>query len=149
MAGGLFTFGGGSGPPIGSAAYYDQKTEEEKARRRWENAQKGIFDSSSFGADGNQAAMFGWLDSAMDKQFDYTGKLMDRTHGYRLKEGQTQGQMDEQAYRRLDRQETGMSTRQTAELESRKYLQAKGAELTNWQRDRDRDRAVSAFNRFG
>lgn len=142
------TFTSTVGPAIGSAEYYDSMTAAEAARRRYENSQKGIFDSKGFGASGDQALMFDWLDKAMDKQFGYTGQIMDRTHGYRVKEGQTQGQMDEQAYRRLDRTETGLGTRQKAEIESRKFIQQRGAELTNWQRDKDKDRAVAAFNRF-
>lgn len=142
------TFTSTIGPAPGSAEYYDAQTATEAARRRYENAQKGVFDSKGFGASGDQALMFDWLDKAMDKQFGYTGQIMDRTHGYRVKEGQTQGQMDEQAYRRLDRTETGLGNRQKAEIESRKFIQQRGAELTNWQRDKDKDRAVAAFNRF-
>jgi hypothetical protein len=133
------------GPQPGSADWYDQQTAAAAAKKRYDDAQKGIF---SNGASGDTSSMFDWLDRAMDKQFDYSGKTMDRTHGYRVKEGQTQGQMDEQAFRRLDRSETGLNTRQTAQIESQKYLQQRGADLTNWQRDKDKDRAVSAFNRF-
>lgn len=136
------------GPAPGSAEWYDAQTAAAAAKKRWDDAQKGKFNASGFGASGDQAAMFGWLDNAMDKQFDYTGKLMDRTHGYRVKEGQTQGQMDEQAYRRLDRSETGLNTRQAAEIASRQFMQNRGAELTNWQRNQDKDRAVASFNRF-
>lgn len=136
------------GPTPGSAEWYDAQTAAAAAKQRWDDAQKGKFNSTGFGASGDQALMFDWLDKAMDKQFGYTGQIMDRTHGYRVKEGQTQGQMDEQAFRRLDRSETGLNTRQTAEIESRKFIQKRGAELTNWQRDKDKDRAVSAFNRF-
>lgn len=142
------TFTSVVGPALGSAEWYDAQTAAEQARRKYENAQKGIFDSKGFGASGDQALMFDWLDRAMDKQFGYTGQIMDRTHGYRVKEGQTQGQIDEQAYRRLDRTETGLGTRQKAEIESRQFMQKRGAELTNWQRDKDKDRAVAAFNRF-
>lgn len=107
---------------------------------------KGDPSKASTGLAGD--GLFDYLDRAMDKQFDHTGRLMERSNFYRTKEGATQGQIDDQSYKRLDRSETGLNTRQTAQLETQKFIQNKGAELANWNKNNDKERAVSAFNRF-
>lgn len=73
-----------------------------------------------------------------DRNFQNTTRLMDQTHRFRVKEGATQGQMDAQAFKRLN-----------AELETRKFMQSKGQELTNWQRDQDQRRAMASFKNVG
>jgi hypothetical protein len=96
---------------------------------------------TSGGGDGDGSAqdkMFGYLDKAADKAFGYQERTMARTNEYRTKEGATQSQMDDRAFQRLN-----------AELETRKYTQAKGAELTNWQRDQDQKRAITSFKSIG
>lgn len=69
-----------------------------------------------------------------DKQFNNTRVLMGLTNEYRTKEGATQGQMDEQAFRRL-----------SSQLETQKFMQVKGAELTEQQRQNDSKRAIRSF----
>ena len=73
-----------------------------------------------------------------DKQLSNTKSLMGVTHDFRVKEGATQGQMDAQSFKRLN-----------AELETRKYMQGRGQELTNWQRDQDQKRAMASFKNVG
>jgi hypothetical protein len=78
--------------------------------------------------------MFSFLDRATDKQFDYQKQLMGLTNQYRTKEGATQGQMDEQAFRRLKTQ-----------VDSQQFMQRQGADLTERQRGYDSNRAIRAF----
>lgn len=103
-------------------------------------AAKKTFDGPavSSGYDDSQDKLFNYLDKAADKAFGYQTRAMGLSNEYRTKEGATQGQMDAQAFKRL-----------SAELETRKYMQEKGADLTNWQRDKDQQRAVTAFKSFG
>jgi hypothetical protein len=81
---------------------------------------------------------FDRYDNLFDKQFSRTKDLMSLTNQFREKEGATQSQMDAQAFKRLG-----------AELETRKYMQTKGQELTDWQRDRDQGRAMRSFKTIG
>jgi hypothetical protein len=69
----------------------------------------------------------GYQGDLLDRQFNNTGRLMDLSNRYRTKEGATQGQMDEQAYRRLD-----------ASLTNQRYLAT-----TAVQSNRDADFARS------
>jgi hypothetical protein len=106
-----------------------------------QRAEAGTYgDGGGVGGSGDSAQdkMFGYLDKAADKAFGYQERTMARTNEYRTKEGATQGQMDDRAFQRLN-----------AELETRKYTQAKGAELTNWQRDQDQKRAITSFKSIG
>jgi len=93
-------------------------------------------ESGTYGAskDDSQDRLFGYLDKATDKAFNYQKQTMGLTNEYRTKEGATQGQMDDRAFQRL-----------SAELETRKYMQQKGQDLTNWQRDQDQRRAITSF----
>lgn len=57
------------------------------------------------GLSGPQSAAFGDdFSKVLDQNFKNTSNLMELTNRYRTKEGATQGQMDEQAYRRLTTQ---------------------------------------------
>jgi hypothetical protein len=103
-----------------------------------QQASSGTYGASAGSGDTAQDKMFGYLDKAADKAFGYQERTMARTNEYRTKEGATQGQMDDRAFQRLN-----------AELETRKYTQAKGAELTNWQRDQDQKRAITSFKSIG
>jgi hypothetical protein len=92
----------------------------------YEQAEKlGLLDSNNSGSQFNDL---------FNRQFENTKSLMKLTNEYRTKEGATQGQMDEQSYRRL-----------SSQLETQKYMQVKGADLQERQRQYDSDRAVKAF----
>lgn len=91
-------------------------------------------DSSSTGLGDSDDKMFSFLDRATDKQFNYQKQLMGETNRYRTMEGATQGQMDEQAHRRLSTQ-----------VASQQFMQRQGADLTERQRGYDSARAIRAF----
>jgi hypothetical protein len=94
-------------------------------------------DSGGGSGNSNDGVMDNY-NQLFDKNFQNTTKLMDLTHQFRTKEGATQGQMDAQSFKRLN-----------AELETRKYMQGRGQELTNWQRDQDQKRAMTSFKNVG
>lgn len=103
-----------------------------------QRAETGQYGADGSAPDNSQDKLFGYLDKAADKAFGYQERTMARTNEYRTKEGATQGQMDDRAFQRL-----------SAELETRKYMQTKGQDLTNWQRDQDQKRAITSFKTIG
>jgi hypothetical protein len=113
-----------------------ERYNEDQAYDRYRRARE--IDSPASAPDTSQDKMFSYLDKAADKAFGYQERTMARTNEYRTKEGATQGQMDDRAFQRL-----------SAELETRKYMQTKGQDLTNWQRDQDQKRAITSFKTIG
>lgn len=67
-------------------------------------------------------------------QFDQTKQMMSLSNQFREKEGATQKQVDDQAFKR-----------QSAEIETRKYLQNNAANITEKQRTNDAARAQAAL----
>lgn len=99
-----------------------------------QQAEAGTYGASGGTQDDGSDKLYAHLDKATDKAFGYQKQIMGVTNEYRTKEGATQGQMDDRAFQRLG-----------AELETRKYMQQKGQDLTNWQRDQDQRRAITSF----
>jgi hypothetical protein len=127
--------GGWKVNPIYAGA--DGKADPYAEYSKASQAESGQYGQTS-GTDATQDKLYGYLDKAAERAFGYQKQTMDLTNQYRTKEGATQGQIDNQAFKRLG-----------AEIESRKYLQAKGADLTNQQRNQDRGRALESFKSIG
>lgn len=121
----------------------NREIELANARRRLQAIQSGRNPDTYYPGDSSSTGLSGigglWKDLA-DQQFSNTARTMDLANQYRTKEGATQGQVDEQMFRRL-----------SAELEARKYLAANSPEWqassstrwTNWLRNQDLQRARS------
>ncbi|MGL4349331.1 MAG: hypothetical protein ACRCT2_01910 [Plesiomonas shigelloides] len=74
----------------------------------------------------------------LDKANAFTRQQMELSHGYRGREGAWQSQIDEQANRRIN-----------TKGDIDKYMQAKGAELTEQAKQNDARRAVVNFRSNG
>jgi hypothetical protein len=132
---------------LGGKKYDDEQSytigsiqERNQSPGMYENAsQYGLLNSDSYssgGSDGGNSddKMFSFLDRAADKQFGYQKGLMGLTNDYRTKEGATQGQMDEQAHRRLSTQ-----------VASQQFMQRQGSDLAEKAKQNDSGRAIRAF----
>ena len=69
-----------------------------------------------------------------ERDFGNTKRLMENANFFRTKEGGTPGQRDEQTFRR-----------QESSLTNQRFMQQKGADLTDWQRNQDYNRASRAI----
>ena len=69
-----------------------------------------------------------------ERDFGNTRRLMENANFFRTKEGATAGQRDEQTFRR-----------QESSLTNQRFMQQKGADLTDWQRNQDYNRASRAI----
>ena len=69
-----------------------------------------------------------------ERDFGNTKRLMENANFFRTKEGATAGQRDEQTFRR-----------QESSLTNQRFMQQKGADLTDWQRNQDYNRASRAI----
>jgi hypothetical protein len=105
----------------------------DSAYDRYRKAREADSGVSSDGT-GSDDKLFSFLDKTADKQFGYQKGLMGLTNEYRTKEGATQGQMDEQAHRRLSTQ-----------VSSQQFMQRQGADLTERAKQNDSGRAIRAF----
>jgi hypothetical protein len=94
----------------------------------YSQAESAGFSGPSSSSLGNQ------FSDILEQNFQNTSRLMDLTNQYRTREGATQGQMDEQAFRRLRTQ-----------LDTQERMQVRGAELEEGQRRNDYNRATSTF----
>jgi hypothetical protein len=128
------------------ATSYDEflrltREEATQSQTQYQNTGNGGAGSGSSGSLASTVSDSGAMDlydKMFDKSFNQTKELMGLTNDFREQEGATQRQMDDQAFKRLN-----------AELETRKYMQDRGADLTNWQRNKDSERAIGAFKSFG
>lgn len=101
----------------------------------FENAKtSGLIDQPDSDAGNTGDGLLGTATTLLDKNFENTSKLMGLTNQYRTKEGATQGQMDEQSFRRMKTQ-----------LDTQERMQVTGADLQERQRQYDNNRAVKAF----
>lgn len=95
-----------------------------------------------------------------NKQLDYYKKLyaftdqvqnassiqqMENAFQFRTREGATRQQENDQAFKRLDAGLTNQRVMQESSLGNQRFMQQKGQELTNWQRDQDYSRASRAI----
>ena len=96
----------------------------------------------------------------LDKQLNYYKDLYGFTNNlqnasstrnkeeafsFRTKEGATQAQVDEQSFRRLNANLGNQRTMQESSLTNQRFMQQKGADLTDWQRNQDYNRASRAI----
>jgi hypothetical protein len=147
LANGGFLGGDGRYYTLGGKGYDNEQAytigsiqERNQSPGMYDNAsQYGLLnsDSNSSGDSGGSNSddkMFSFLDRAADKQFGYQKGLMGLTNEYRTKEGATQGQMDEQAHRRL-----------TTQVSSQQFMQRQGSDLAEKAKQNDSGRAIRAF----
>lgn len=124
----------------------------------------GVFNSTSgpgtLNINYGNSVTAGLSEDDYNKQLDYYKKLyaftddiqnassikqMENAYQFRNREGATRAQENEQAFRRLDAGLVNQRVMQTASLSNQKFMQQKGQELTNWQRDQDYNRASRAI----
>lgn len=95
-------------------------------------------DSGSSSNSNSYDSIFRGQGDLLDKANAFTARQMDLSHNYRGREGAWQSQIDEQANRRID-------TKGAID----KYMQAKGASLTEEAKQNDARRAVVNFRSNG
>ena len=127
----------------------------------------GSYNSSGFGGGGininygnSSGVTNGLRKEDFDQQLDYYKKLyaftddiqnassikqMENAYQFREKEGATRNQENEQAFRRLDAGFKNQKVMQESSLTNQRFMQQKGADLTDWQRNQDYNRASRAI----
>ena len=127
----------------------------------------GSYNSSGFGGGGininygnSSGVTNGLKKEDFDQQLDYYKKLyaftddiqnassikqMENAYQFREKEGATRNQENEQAFRRLDAGFKNQKVMQESSLTNQRFMQQKGADLTDWQRNQDYNRASRAI----
>lgn len=144
---------------LANGGFFDGTTYQTLGGKRYDDEQKYVIGStqerntspdlyknveqyglltSGYGSEGEGSnsddKMFSFLDRTADKQYGYQKGLMGLTNEYRTKEGATQGQMDEQAHRRL-----------TTQISSQQFMQRQGSDLAERAKQNDSGRAIRAF----
>ena len=132
-----------------------RKLELERLRAETNNI-KNASNSASKTAASNYGSMGDLQERLANLGMTQQEKLMGLSNKYRTIEGGTQGQVDEQAFRRQsaegetkkymqDKDIGGMNLRQNVEIGSREKMQQKGFDNVEVQRSRDAARAQGAL----
>lgn len=141
VAGGSFSYMGKFGPNRDAEiTQLDFETEQFVKQRQLQDLREGKPPPNPY-AD-YFGAMSDFYNNQFDKQFSNTSKLMGLTNQYREKEGATQGQIDEQAFRRQSAQLEAQKYMQGRELDTRKFL---ATDAVQQNRDADLKRALSVM----
>ena len=130
---------------------YRNRIDAELARQDYERVRSGqapLYDSR-YTANRSQLDEYEQLyRTLLNIEDEQTRGRMGLANFYRTAEGETAGQRDEQAFRRLSTQLDTQRSMQSQQLENQRFMQNRGQELVNWQRDMDYDRANRSISQY-
>lgn len=132
------------------AQQYRQQIEEEAYRQdlqRIRSGQRPVYDDR-YSSTSNLDQYQNLYERLLGIENEQTRGRMSLANFYRTQEGETAGQRDEQAFRRLSSQLNTQKEISNNTLGNQRFLQQRGQELVNWQRDMDYNRANAAVQRY-